>query len=196
MVMLLALARALGAVNAALLAAGRAIGIACIALMVAITLVQVFFRYALGQALPWPDEAARFLMLWMTGLMAPTAFRRGGFVAIEMLLHAMPRRVIPLVSLVLLLLTLVVLLVGFRIGWAEVTGLGGRFATTSLYVPTAIDFSTWMSVPRAWTMSSLAVGVTLMVMVNVELILRNLVRLVGSEAPLPAIPLSETAGAE
>ena len=50
------------------------------ALVLAI-LVQVVFRYGFNNALPWPDEAARFCMLWMTGLMAPTAFRRGGFVA-------------------------------------------------------------------------------------------------------------------
>ncbi|MEM8580966.1 MAG: TRAP transporter small permease subunit, partial [Pseudomonadota bacterium] len=69
----------------------RAIGIVAMALMVVAILIQVFFRYVLNNALPWPDEAARFCMLWMTGLMAPTAFRRGGFVAIDMLVLALPR---------------------------------------------------------------------------------------------------------
>lgn len=193
--MLVAFARALGAFNATVLALGRAIGIVCIALMVAITLVQVIFRYGIGQALPWPDEAARFLMLWMTGLMAPTAFRRGGFVAIDMLLHAMPSIVRGAISLVLLLLSLAVLTVGFRIGWADVTGLGGRFSTTSLYYPLAVDLSAWAPVPRAWTMASLAVGVTLMISVNIELIARSLVRLSGAKDSLPVIPLSP-AGAE
>ncbi len=39
--------------------------------MVVCILIQVFFRYVLNNALPWPDEAARFLMLWMTGFIAP-----------------------------------------------------------------------------------------------------------------------------
>ena len=47
-------------------ALGPAVAIVAIALMVLAILIQVFFRYALNNALPWPDEAARFLMLWMT----------------------------------------------------------------------------------------------------------------------------------
>ena len=91
MVLLEASIRALSWVNGHLLRIGYGIGIAAIAMMVAVTLVQVFFRYVLNNALPWPDEAARFGMLWMTGLMAPIAFRRGGFVAIDILIFALPR---------------------------------------------------------------------------------------------------------
>ena len=47
---------------------GRWISIVAIALMVLAILIQVFFRYVLNSALPWPDEAARFMMLWLTGL--------------------------------------------------------------------------------------------------------------------------------
>jgi TRAP-type C4-dicarboxylate transport system permease small subunit len=50
---------------------GRWLSIGAIAIMVAVILLQVFCRYVLNNALPWPDEAARFMMLWLTGLMAP-----------------------------------------------------------------------------------------------------------------------------
>ena len=70
--------------NTAILRLGRHLSVIALALMVVIMLLQVFFRYALNNALPWPDEAARFCMLWMTGLMAPLALRHGGFVAIDM----------------------------------------------------------------------------------------------------------------
>ena len=73
---LLAVITPLGFVNEVVLKLGRAIGGFAVALMVIAILVQVFFRYVLNSALPWPDEAARFCMLWMAGLMAPTAFRR------------------------------------------------------------------------------------------------------------------------
>ncbi|NBR03382.1 MAG: TRAP transporter small permease subunit, partial [Alphaproteobacteria bacterium] len=49
---------------------GRWLSIGAIAIMVAVILLQVFCRYVLNNALPWPDEAARFMMLWLTGLMA------------------------------------------------------------------------------------------------------------------------------
>jgi len=182
---LLAVLSPISLVNAQLLRLGRAIGIVAVALMVVAILVQVFFRYILNNALPWPDEAARFCMLWMTGLMAPTAFRQGGFVAIDMLVIALPRVVGQLLTLFLLFLSLMVLVVAVNIGWSEVTGFGGRFTTASLYVPTSFGFDEWLRVPRSWMMASLLVGVILLVMVNVELILRSFISLLGGADQLP-----------
>ncbi|NIZ63414.1 C4-dicarboxylate ABC transporter permease [Sedimentitalea sp. CY04] len=194
---LLAVLSPISLVNAQLLKLGRAIGIVAVALMVVSILVQVFFRYILNNALPWPDEAARFCMLWMTGLMAPTAFRQGGFVAIDMLVIALPRVVGQLLTLFLLFLSLMVLVVAVNIGWNEVTGFGGRFATASLYVPTSFGFDEWLRVPRSWMMASLLVGVILLVMVNVELILRAIVGLLGGGDRLSDISdPSVTAGAD
>ncbi|KIT16619.1 TRAP transporter small permease [Jannaschia aquimarina] len=190
-----AIARALGAVNAALLAVGRWLGIAAIGAMVIAILVQVFWRYVLNDPLPWPEEAARFLMLWMTGLVAPTAFRRGGFVAIDMVQLALPRLIGGLLTLVLLGLSLLVLVTAARIGWAEVTGFSGRFATSSLYYPTAEG---WEKMPRSWMMGSILVGMVLLSAVAAELILRQIAILGGRGDDLPEIPMAVdiAAGAE
>lgn len=174
-----AVIRPLSWINERLLRAGRAVGIAAIAIMVAVTITQVVARYGLNSALAWPDEAARFCMLWMTGLMAPTAFRRGGFVAIDMIPAMLPATLARVLNLCLLVLSLLVMVVAVQIGWREVTGLGGRFASASLFIPTALDFSTWYRVPRAWMMASIPVGLVLLIMVNVELILRTLADLIG-----------------
>lgn len=170
---------------------GRAIGIVAIALMVVAILIQVFFRYVLNHALPWPDEAARFAMLWMTGLLAPMAYRRGGFVAIDMVVRMMPVRVAALLSLFLLLVAGVVLAIAVQIGWGEVTGFGGRFATASLYLPTSWDFSSFYRIPRAWMMASLLVGVTLLSIVNFELILRSIITLLGGAGRLKPLSAPE-----
>ncbi|WP_170457324.1 TRAP transporter small permease [Ruegeria arenilitoris] len=175
-------------VNETALRLGRAVGVVAIAFMVVAILIQVFFRYVLGNALPWPDEAARFCMLWMTGLMAPTAFRRGGFVAIDMLVRFLPRVPGQLLNLFLLLLSLTVLVVAVRIGWSEVTGFGGRFATAALYLPTSLGFDEWYRIPRSWMMASLLVGVILLLSVNVELILRSIITMLGGGDLLPEIP--------
>ncbi|MCV0425008.1 MAG: TRAP transporter small permease, partial [Roseibium sp.] len=159
-------------------------------------LIQVVFRYVLNNALPWPDEAARFCMLWMTGLMAPTAFRRGGFVAIDMLGQALPRAIGNILSLFLLLISLAVLMIAVQIGYAEVTGFGGRFATASLYVPGSFDLSEWVRIPRSWMMMSVFVGVILLTLVNIELILRNLISIFGGTERLPVIPDADMAGAD
>ena len=177
-------------VNGLLLKLGRAIGIVAIAAMVVAILIQVVARYVFNNALPWPDEAARFCMLWMTGLMAPTAFRRGGFVALDMISGVLPRPAAAILGLVLLLISIAILLVALPIGYSEVTGFGGRFATASLYLPT---FDGWFRVPRSWMMLSLLVGVVLLLMVNIELILRKLVELMGGGDRLPDLDLGDMA---
>ena len=64
-----------------------------------------FFRYVLNNALPWPDEVARFLMLWMTALIAPSAYRWGGFVSIDMIIGSFTKLIGNLISLLLLMLS-------------------------------------------------------------------------------------------
>ncbi len=194
---LIGAAKALAVLNGTLLALGRWAGAACLAAMVAFILMQVWYRYVVGDALAWSEEASRFLMLWMTGLMAPTAYRRGGFVAIDMLQMLLPRAIVGVLQLVLLALALVVLLAAFRIGLSELGGLGARFDTSALRYPSGLFPLTWDKVPRGWMMLSIHVGVTLLLLVNVELILRALIHTFGGGDRLPAIPRDVTlAGAE
>lgn len=186
----------LSGVNHTLLSIGRAIGIVAVAVMVIVILIQVFFRYVLNNALPWPDEAARFCMLWMTALMAPTAFRTGGFVAIDSIDHLLPKVVSTVLSVSLLFISLLVLIVAVQIGYSEVTGIGGRFATASLYLPLSLSFDEWYRIPRSWMMLSLLIGIGLLISVNVELILRKFLSLMGQEERLPAIVNPHASGAE
>ena len=182
--------------NDLVLPIGRWVSIVAIALMVIAILIQVFFRYVLNAALPWPDEAARFMMLWLTGLMAPIAFRQGGFVAIDMVVTALPMKLGQIVSLLLLLISAAVLAIAVQIGWGEVTGFGGKFKTASLYVPLAVDFSEWLRVPRSWMMASLLVGVVLLLIVNIELILRSIISLFGGGGELKPLTLEDEVMAE
>ena len=182
--------------NDLILPVGRAIAIVLVALMVVAILVQVFFRYVLDNPLPWPDEAARFCMLWMTGLIAPMAYRRGGFVAIDTPVQALPARVAATISFVLLLIAAFVLGFAVKIGYGEITGFNARFATASLYVPTAVDFSEWMKVPRWWMSASLFVGVILLFIVNVELIIRTLITILGGGDQLKSLAPADDVVAE
>ena len=188
----LIIARALGAANGAVLAVGRWIGVACMALMVVFILVQVFWRYVLDSPLPWPEEAARFMMLWLM-VVAPTALRRGGFVAIDMIQLALPRLVGGLLTLALLMLSLLVLVFAVKIGWAEVTGLSGKFKSSSLYYPTGDG---WAKMPLKYMMAGLLAGFVLLTSVMVELILRQALLLAGRGDDLPVIPDTEVVGAE
>jgi TRAP-type C4-dicarboxylate transport system permease small subunit len=181
---LVGLARGLGRFNAAVLTLGMWIGAALLGLMVAAILMQVVFRYILGNALPWSEEASRFMMMWLTGLMAPTAYRTGGFVGIELLVAYLPRALAAAIALAMLLLTTLVLAAAVSIGWSEVTGIGGRFELSAL------------KIPRAFMMGGLFTGFVLLLLVNVELILRSLIALAGREADLPRVAHIQAMGAE
>ncbi len=189
---LVAALRYLGTANAAVLTVGRAVGICCMTLMVAFIIIQVIWRYILSSPLPWPEEAARFLMLWLM-VVAPTALRRGGFVAIDMVQLVLPRAIGAALNLTLMAMSLVVLVVAVRIGWAEITGFSGTFKMNSVYYPTGDG---WEKAPRSWMMASLVVGLAMMVSVMIELIGRQLVVLAGRGDDLIVIPETATVGAE
>ena len=108
-----------------------------------------------------------------------------------MLLVALPERIGAILSLILLAVAGAVLALAVQIGWSEVTGFGGRFATASLYLPAALDFSEWMRIPRSWMMASLLVGVILLLIVNVELMLRSIITLLGGGDDLRPIAPGE-----
>jgi len=211
MAVLLGLIAPLQALNTALGRLGHWVTVIAMALMVAVIVLQVFFRYGLNSALPWPDEAARFFMLWMTGLIAPVAYRRGGFVAIDMLGRAMHPRIGAALGMVLLLVAMLVLVKGIELGHAH-TMSGCLFRSGSLWVPFSFEFAVpipgsgmsltlctradaalsltwgWEKLPLATMYASLLVGFVLLALVNLELILRALVAMLGGAQDLKPIP--------
>ncbi len=196
MQMLIGLSRLFAVVNASALTLGRWLGAFCILLMVVFILAQVFFRYLVGTALAWPEEASRFLMLWSAGLMIGTAYRRGGFVAIEMLVGLLPRILRHVLTLTLLCLALIILWKAWQIGLGEVGGLAGRFGSDSLNVPTAWDLSSWKKVPKSWQMTSMLVGIAALIAVTLEMMLREVIALLGRADDLPVIADQVVLGAE
>ncbi len=156
-----------------------------LALMVVVILLQVIFRYLFNSALPWPDEAARFLMLWMTGLIAPVAYRSGGFVAIDMLELALPKRLAGILGLILLLLSALVLVSALEFGWAHTMGFGGNFDSASLKLPLDWFGMALVKVKLRYMYASLLVCFVVLLSVNIELIIRALLTTIRPDIDLP-----------
>ena len=171
--------------NSIVLKFGRTLAWIALALMVFVILLQVFFRYVLGSALPWPDEAARFLMLWMTGLIAPSAYRWSGFVAIDMLPAALPKRLSSFLLLVLLVVSTIVLLVAIKFGWDHTMGFGGKFDSSSLRLPFDWLGGESVKVKLRYMYGSLFLGMVMLLVINIELILRSLFTLINPDGDLP-----------
>ena len=170
--------------NTVILKIGRQLAWIAIGLMVIIILIQVFFRYGLNSALPWPDEAARFLMLWMTGLIAPSAYRWGGFVSIDMLQRFLPKILSNILVFLILIISLTVLLIGFEMGLKHINA-GWIFSSSSIKIPYSLLGGKTEAMKLAWMYMSLPVGIFLLIMVNVELALRNILSFFNSKIDLP-----------
>ena len=65
-----------------------------------------------------------FLMLWMTGLIAPSAYRWGGFVSIDMIISAMPKIAGNVLTIALLCLALFILIIGLNWGYSTLKSVG------------------------------------------------------------------------
>ncbi len=172
-------------INTFLLRIGRNFAWVAMGLMVLIICLQVVFRYVFNNALPWPDEAARFLMLWMTGLIAPSAYRWGGFVSIDLLKDALPLSLGQILGLCLLFVSLLVLVVGLQLGIKHVNS-GWLFKSSSLKLPLDLIGMKVYRLPLAIMYMSLPVGIVLMILVNIELSLKAIIGLIDPEAELPA----------
>ncbi|WP_347312792.1 TRAP transporter small permease [Defluviimonas sp. SAOS-178_SWC] len=64
----------------------------CMALIVAIMITQVFYRYVLGGSLIWAEELCRYLLIWQTFLVLGLAYSRGEFVSLDFLPGALSPR--------------------------------------------------------------------------------------------------------
>jgi TRAP-type C4-dicarboxylate transport system permease small subunit len=184
--------------NTVILAIGRVIAVIALAIMVALILGQVFFRYVLSDAPNWTEEGARFGMLWMTGLMAPLAFRMGGFVSIDMLERALPRVVSGLLTLLILGIALWVLVIAWERGLNNhVQTLSGRGCSSSLRWPFGFEFGKCgAKFQNNYQYASLWVGVNLLILVNLELIIRQIIKLMGQGDRLTPLSSDDFQGAD
>lgn len=93
----------------------------CVAIMVVAVVLQVIWRYFLGNPIIWAEELARYALVWMTFIGAAVALRAGQLACMDLVVNLFPVKikraiitVANLASFILLLLMLYysVILVG------------------------------------------------------------------------------------
>jgi TRAP-type transport system small permease protein len=65
------------------------VAVSLFAVMVAITAAGVFFRYVLNSALPWAEEADRYLFIWLTFVGASITMRHKAHIAVDILVRSL-----------------------------------------------------------------------------------------------------------
>lgn len=158
--------------NDALLAVGRNLAWVCVAVMVAAILLQVFFRYILNNALPWPEEVARALMIWMMALVAGTGYRWGSFVAIDLISGFLSQRLGQILKIILLVVAGLLLAELFMLA-IEFFQRGFRTRAASF------------KLSRAWIYLAMPVCFGTMLLVNIELVLRQIGQTFGRAEDFP-----------
>lgn len=87
-----ALERSLGRLNWLLLNLCKGAAIALLTVMTGIIVANVFYRYVLNDAVPWSEEIAKFVMVWMTFIAAPVGLSLGAHIAIDALANVLKGR--------------------------------------------------------------------------------------------------------
>ena len=155
----------LGQINSALIFVFKYLAITAVAVMTASILVQVFCRYVLNDSLPWSEELARYLMVWMTFLTLPVVSRTKQHAALDIILGSLPRRLSLVLELVLYVLVGIVLYYAFNKS-LDFALKGTRMLATAL------------PITKAWSYMAMPVGFGVMMLVYAELFLIGITRLI------------------
>lgn len=107
-------------------------------LMTVLVSAQVVLRYVLGKALPWAEEAAVYMMVWMAFIGAAVALRQGEHIALSLVVERLPAalaRAIKLISHVLVLI-FVCLVLGLAVQLAtSITGQRSPALGIDMFLP-------------------------------------------------------------
>ena len=102
------------------------------AAMTVVVLLGVFTRYVLNDALPWTEELARYILIWLSWLGGGIAMRRGSHIAVDLFIDKLSPRARSVIvflgrSLVLVFLAICVIYgldLARRVGMQSTIALG------------------------------------------------------------------------
>lgn len=136
--------------------------------MMAIVLMQIVFRYVLNDSLIWTEEVSKTLMVWAAFLVAPWAYRQGANVRIDMFVDELPARFRRLSGLLLNLLVIWIVAVFW---WESLSMVERGFTIRAASLPMQVG----------WFFAVLPVAFSVMLLVGIELIVRDLLGLAFPE---------------
>lgn len=174
------LIRAVESFNRRLLEACRWGVILLVGAITVIVALGVFFRFVLNNSLPWTEEVAKFVMVWLAFIGAPVVLKEGGHIAIDFIPTRLPSALGHALLMVIQVIVMVVLAVLVYQGWALAWNALPQVAAT---VEVSL-FYIFLAVP---------IGSALMLTVALELMLRQAVA-IRSPGGFPGGPTPGDAG--
>lgn len=157
-----------GLIDRAVIWASAVLVALLMAAMTGATVLGVFFRYILEDALPWPEEFSRYAMIWVGMVGSGLVIRYGGHVAIDLLYRNLRGYAALAVRILIKLLVLIFLVIILYYG-VDMTKRVERQTAAALRISMSIPY---LAVP---------VGAVLMIYHLIVLTLRR--EDTGREAP-------------
>jgi TRAP-type C4-dicarboxylate transport system permease small subunit len=131
-----------------------------VAIMTFAVLAGVFFRYVLNNSLAWTEDSSILMMIWVAFLIAPYAYRQGGHVGIELLVTSLPK---PAFRVIRIILNLLILWLLYRFMQEALIYVSRGFNMRANTIP----------VPIAYFRTIVPVSLGMMMLIGIELILRD-----------------------
>ena len=133
-----------------------------VAVMTAVIILQVFFRYVLKGSLPWSEELARYLMIWVTFVGASIGVKRGAHIGVEVLVMALPKNVQTIVKYVGGIITIIFCIVvfGASLGILHRQIVGNQISPA-------------MRIPMWWAYGAIPAGTLLMTIRFIQILFMN-----------------------
>ena len=138
--------------------------------MVAVTAAGVFFRYVLNTALPWAEEADRYLFIWLSLVGAAITMRHQAHIAVDIVVRTFSPAQREWVALLTHGCVLVFLGVVF-------------LASERVIEVTSQTRTTATDIPMSWVYLAVPIGSVLMAIEVLRLMARTVQRIRKGEAP-------------
>ena len=135
-------------IDNAVLAVNRWMLIIGMAAMSILIFAAVVLRYSFHGSIPWSEEVARYLMIWLTFIGLGPVFRIGGHISIDSLEASMPKKAARLLRLVVMAMVVAFFL------FLIVTGI--QYSMRTMVQSTPVTH-----VPFTWVAASIPVGFAL-----------------------------------
>lgn len=141
--------------------------------MAVIVLLGVWYRYVVQRALPWYDEFAEFLLVWLTFYGSILAAQRGAHIGFETLLDYLPsrwrRRLLVAADFVVLLIQAALVVYGWQL-------------VKAASFDTAISFR---ALRLSWVYSAIPISAGVIFLVNVPRVIQRVAAREASKETSP-----------
>ena len=138
--------------------ASEIITVALLVVMLFVVLLQIFYRYFLGAALRWPEELARFLLVWVALVSFNILIIEEGNISVEIFKKRLPFKYRQSLEILLNIFKVIFVVIVLYYGYIYTTGSGLRVTTPGL------------GIKRAWVYAAIPIGAALML---IQLIIKT-----------------------